>query len=91
MTRGEIRKVVDKLIREQEGKPPDLPDDFTDVEVRRFDGAVAEIIYHAGKLRELLDKLKDENPYITLDQLPDDVGYHVEMLETMVARLGGHT
>ncbi len=46
--------------------------DFSDVQVRRLDGMLIQVQEHAAKAQQRLDQLKEENPYILLEDVYQD-------------------
>ena len=46
--------------------------DFNDVQVRRLDGMLSQVMEHAQQAKARLNQIREENPYITLAEVYQD-------------------
>jgi len=76
------RQVESVRLAEEDGG-----NDFRSLDMRQAEGAVAEIRWHANKLAEAFEKLRNQKRWdASLDDI-EDYDYHVEELAMMVGRL----
>ena len=58
------------------------PRDFVSTDVRRVDGWLAEVKSQAVAALEKLDDIREERPDISLDDVMEELDYHLTMIRT---------